>query len=93
MIGRAHLPPHQSGRGGGTYVIQVHGEVERHWEDELRMRLTYSRWETGTVSTLVGRLPDQSALLGALGWLAMWGYRIILVHYTPDSAQSEASCA
>ena len=91
MGGGAYPFQQPSRRRGGTYVIQVQGEVERHWEEELRLRLTYSRWEAGTVSTLAGRLPDQSALLGTLGWLAMWGYRIILVHYTPDPGVEEPS--
>ncbi|NTU83488.1 MAG: hypothetical protein HGA45_29645 [Chloroflexales bacterium] len=67
--------------GAGPYTIKVYGQVARHWELELRMRLTYTQTERGTISTLAGELPDQAALLGALGRLAMWGYLIILVRY------------
>lgn len=70
-----------SSDGAGPYVIKVRGKVARHWEPELQMRLTYAHTEGGTVSTLAGDLPDQAALLGALGRLAMWGYVIILVCY------------
>lgn len=66
------------------YTIQVQGEVERHWELELRMDLSYSESALGTISILSGRLPDQAALLGALGRLAMWGYVILLVRMEPD---------
>lgn len=67
--------------GAGPYVIKVYGKLARHWELELRMRLTYAQTECGTVSTLKGDLPDQAALLGALGRLAMWGYLILLARY------------
>lgn len=71
------------GDGPHTYSIQVQGEVERHWELELRMQLSYQQTEWGAVTTLSGRLPDQAALLGALGQLAMWGYLILSVRVTP----------
>lgn len=71
----------------GSYTIQVLGEVERHWELELQMGLTYCRTETGTISTLSGPLPDQAALLGALQWLSMWGYVILAVKYLPGTAE------
>lgn len=69
--------------GSGSYVIQIRGEVERHWERELRMQLSYGETEFGIISTFSGRLPDQAALLGALQWLSMWGYVIVLVQYVP----------
>lgn len=77
-----------SSDGAGPYVIKVRGRVAHHWEPELRMRLSYTQTELGTVSTLSGVLPDQAALLGALGRLAMWGYLILLVRY--DEASDEA---
>jgi hypothetical protein len=72
--------------GAGPYVIRVWGKVERHWEHDLQMRLTYAQSDRGVVSELRGQLPDQAALLGALGRLAMWGYLIIFVRYdeVPD---------
>jgi hypothetical protein len=58
------------------------------------MRLSYTRTEWGTISTLTGSLPDQAALLGALGRLAMWGHLIIIVRYEigHDGCQA-ATCA
>jgi hypothetical protein len=81
------LPCRSDGRG--TYLIIVQGAVERHWEQELRLQLTYSYTAAGTVSHLQGALPDQSALLGVLSWLAMWGYTIVLVRYTPEPGSEE----
>lgn len=75
----ANLRP--SSDGAGPYVIKVWGKVERHWEAELQMSLSYAHSERGVVSVLSGRLPDQAALLGALGRLSMWGYLIIFVAY------------
>jgi hypothetical protein len=45
------------------------------------MVVTYTHLEGGTVTVLTGELPDQAALLGALGRLAMWGYVILQVCY------------
>lgn len=75
------MVPPVSRDGAGLYVIKVYGKLPRHWEPELRMRLTYAQTERGTVSTLRGDLPDQAALLGALGRLAMWGYLVLFARY------------
>lgn len=75
--------------GAGPYVIQVLGELEPHWELELRMRLTCHRTEAGVVSVLSGELPDQCALLGALGQLVMWGYLIIMVRYGSECDEED----
>jgi hypothetical protein len=74
--------------GGGQYRIHVQGEVERHWELELRMQISYQQTERGTITTLTGWLPDQAAMLGALARLAMWGYMIVLVRYEPEPSHS-----
>lgn len=76
--------------GAGPYIIQVQGMVEHHWEQELRMTLSYAQNELGVVSTLSGALPDQAALLGALGRLNMWGYLILLVRYGAPSPTDES---
>lgn len=67
--------------GSGPYYIQVSGLVGHHWEPELRMRVTYLWTPRGVITTLSGNLPDQSALLGTLNRLAMWGYLILEVRY------------
>ena len=67
--------------GAGPYTIVVSGEVARHWEPELRMQLRYATTPWGTMTTLSGQLPDQAALYGVLGQLAMWGYLVLLVRY------------
>lgn len=84
MAKGSHAPRLLTRDGGGFYVIQVQGEVEPHWELELQMRLVCDDTDTGVVSTFSGALPDQAALLGALGRLAMWGYLILLVRHAPE---------
>lgn len=79
-----------SSDGAGLYVIKVWGKLEHHWEAELSMSLRYAQSELGIVSVLSGRLPDQAALLGALGRLAMWGYLIIVVRYDCPMADVES---
>ncbi|NCC36245.1 MAG: hypothetical protein EOM24_30180 [Chloroflexia bacterium] len=71
-----------------TYVIQIRGHVEPHWQVELQLQLTYTETESGTISTLTGYLPDQAAMLGVLNRLAMWGYQIVLVRYLPQNDPS-----
>lgn len=84
------MPQQASGRpaanGGGVYTILVQGEVERYWEPELQLQLSYRQTEHGVHTVLMGQLPDQAALLGVLGRLAMWGYVIVQVRY--DAAAS-----
>lgn len=75
------MAPPVSPDGAGPYIIRVYGRLPRDWEPELRMRLAYSQTAWGTVSTLRGELPDQAALLGALGRLSMWGYMVLLARY------------
>ncbi len=79
-----HASERSAGDGGGIYTILVQGEVERHWEPELQLQLSYRQTERGVLTVLTGHLPDQAALLGVLGRLAMWGYVILEVRY--DSA-------
>lgn len=88
---RTASSPRFDSDGAGSYVIQVWGKLESHWEPELRMQLSYSETERGVVSTLSGRLPDQPALLGALNWLAMWGYQILLVRYDVAECKQHAA--
>ncbi|WP_129671698.1 hypothetical protein [Candidatus Chloroploca sp. Khr17] len=71
-----------------TYVIQIRGKVEPHWQAELQMQLTYAETESGTITTLTGYLPDQAAMLGVLNRLAMWGYQIVQVRYLPPNGPS-----
>ncbi|MCS6882585.1 MAG: hypothetical protein RMK84_15020 [Oscillochloridaceae bacterium] len=76
-----------SGHGPKMYTIHVRGHVEPHWETELRMQIAYQHTDDGEISLLRGRLPDQAALLGILGWLAMWGYEILgFVMSSPPAA-------
>lgn len=81
MADGSQAPLYPSSDGAGPYLIRVQGSVARHWEHELQMQLTYQQTEWGVITTLSGQLPDQAALLGALGRLTMWGYLILLVRY------------
>jgi hypothetical protein len=52
-----------------TYAIQVRGTVDPRWSDRLGgMRITLVRPGDAANSVLVGRIPDQGALLGDLGF-------------------------
>ncbi len=84
MAGEPHDGAWLNREGGGHYLIEVHGVVARHWEHDLQLRLAYRHGSHGTISTLSGWLPDQAALLGALGRLNMWGYAILLVRFAPE---------
>jgi hypothetical protein len=81
MVSGSRVPSRLNPDGAGSYIISVYGKIARQWEPELQMSLTYTQTEQGTISVLKGRLPDQAALLGALGRLAMWGYLILHVYY------------
>lgn len=81
MADESEWPTPPDRDGAGHYVIRVQGEVAPHWERELQMQVAYARTGWGSISTLAGQLPDQAALLGVLGRLAMWGYLILSVHY------------
>lgn len=70
------------------YTIRVRGYLEPHWQAELRMQITYHHTDDGEISVLTGQLPDQAALLGVLGWLAMWGYQIL--GFTTSSIPTDA---
>lgn len=84
MVDNTPSEPLPRWQGSGVYEIQVQGTAEQHWATELRMQLSYDDSERGTISIFRGHLPDQSALLGALQWLSMWGYLIILVRHIPS---------
>lgn len=60
-----------------VYTVRVRGYVEPYWEAELSMQISYHHTGDGGITLLMGRLPDQAALLGILGRLDMWGYEII----------------
>ncbi len=74
------------------YTIHVQGHLEPHWQAELRMQITYQHTNDGEISVLTGQLSDQAALLGVLGWLAMWGYQILgfTLSSPPADAPGEA---
>lgn len=91
MVDRTGATRPLNGDGAGSYIIVVQGKLEQHWEPELRMRLSCAETEQGIVSTLTGQLPDQSALLGILSRLAMWGYLILSVNCDFRRVQGETS--
>lgn len=66
-----------TGHDPTLYTIHVRGYLEPHLQAELRMQIAYHHTDDGGISVLTGQLPDQAALLGVLGWLAMWGYQIL----------------
>lgn len=55
-----------------TYRIEIEGLLEEHWSDRLAGMQIHSRKraDQSTVTTLTGRLMDQSELTGVLNGLA-----------------------
>ena len=63
-----------------VYLIRVQGCVPLDWSDQLMgMNITRSKDKSADNSTLVGRLPDQSALAGVLNTLYEKQYPVLYV--------------
>jgi len=67
-------------QGPAVYRIRVQGNVPIDWSDCLMgMNITAGSDERNLQSTLVGRLPDQSALAGVLNTLYEEQYPVLSV--------------
>jgi hypothetical protein len=70
----------------GTYTIRAQGRLDMSWSDQLGgMRIAVTGSGRHTVTTLVGRLTDQAALLGVLNALYELGLPLLSVDYIPPS--------
>jgi hypothetical protein len=63
-----------------VYAIHVQGTVDLDWADRLNgMQVVVSHASEGTHTQLIGRLPDQAALLGVVNSLFNSGFPILKV--------------
>ncbi len=68
----------------GTYAINVQGWLDESWSNALGgMRIRASGSGRHAVTTLVGRIADQAALLSILNTLYDLGLPILSVEYLP----------
>jgi hypothetical protein len=67
-----------------SYQIQVQGNLSQTWADHLgSMKVSVSGEREEAVSTLVGRVKDQAALMGLLNSLYDFGFSLLSVEYQP----------
>lgn len=69
---------------GHTYRIRVSGRISLEWQDWLGGL----EIQPGEITTLVGRLPDNSALYGVLEHLASLNVTLISVEQLADDSNS-----
>lgn len=79
----------------GVYTIHVGGYLDRSWSDRVGGLSVVSR-ETAKegqtmVSTLVGVLPDQAALIGVLNFLYDNRLAVLYVQYLRPEANESAA--
>jgi len=64
-----------------TYQISIKGILDLNWSEKLAgMEIYHYQSDTGTISTLTGKIIDQSELLGVLNALNDYQYKIISVN-------------
>jgi hypothetical protein len=76
---------HRSRDQPKVFSIRIHGYLDGSWSDRLGgMQLTVLDRETDPLTELVGRLPDQSALMGILTTIYELGLPILAVNSFPE---------
>jgi hypothetical protein len=64
-----------------VYAIHVQGTVDLDWADRLAgMQIVVNHASEATHTQLIGRLPDQAALLGVVNSLFNLGFPILEVN-------------
>ncbi|HEY7034411.1 MAG TPA: hypothetical protein VH482_23950 [Thermomicrobiales bacterium] len=67
-----------------TYTIRVQGTLGADWSDRLGgLQITVSAARDNPITELVGRLPDQQALIGVLTSLYDLGLPLLSVERVP----------
>lgn len=80
--------PHVCSACPATYAISVAGKLDRSWSQRLAgMHIELSERNGAAVSTLVGQLPDQPALLGVLNALCTLGLPLLSVAMLQDEME------
>jgi hypothetical protein len=77
----------------GCYRIRVLGQLSASWADQLEKMTATVRREAGQgqVTTLMGELRDQAALLGVLNSLYDMGYPLLKVERLGPLPSGEGS--
>ena len=64
-----------------TYKISIKGFLDNEWSNRLAgMQISHFDSESGPISTLTGKIIDQSELFGVLNTLNDYQYNIISVN-------------
>jgi len=80
VIMRCMKTKHATMQGPAIYRVRVEGRIPLDWSSRLMgMNITLSSDTEDDSSTLVGRLPDQSALSGVLNMLYEKQYPVLSV--------------
>ena len=67
--------------GSATYQISVIGKLDARWSDRLAgMDITYYETDENVISTLTGKIIDQSELIGVLNALNDYHYKVLYVN-------------
>jgi len=67
--------------GSATYQISVKGKLDTSWSDRLAgMDITHYETDENVISTLTGRIIDQSELIGVLNALNNYHYKVLHVN-------------
>jgi hypothetical protein len=68
-------------QGTSTYQISIKGFLDNRWSERLAgMKINHYETESGSISTLIGKIIDQSELFGVLNILNDYHYKIISVN-------------
>jgi hypothetical protein len=74
-----------------SYQIQVQGRLSQAWADYLgSMEVSVSGERGQAVTTLVGRVKDQAALMGLLNSLYDLGFSLLSVEYQANPRKEVA---
>ena len=80
-MNRAILGSKEAYKGIATYQISINGFLDDQWSERLAgMQIKHFDSESGPISTLTGKIIDQSELFGVLNTLNDYQYKIISVN-------------
>jgi len=80
-MAEARSPLETAFKGISTYQISIKGILDLNWSEKLaEMEIYHYKSDTDTISTLTGKIIDQSELLGVLNALNDYQYKIISVN-------------
>ena len=74
------------------YLIRIQGHLDANWRDRLGGLSIFSTLSAdgSTITTLIGIVADQAALLGVLNTLYDLRYPLLSVNYLTDGEEMDA---